>query len=93
MRPIDANKLLVKQISIGGPMQPRWISVVYADDIDAAPTITPESLVRHGRWIRDGFFYECSECGTVWHEEWIKSKVLKYCNECGAKMDLDGSMN
>ena len=88
-RLIDANKLPVKQINIGGPMLPRWISVVYADDIDAAPTITPESLVRRGRWIYGTVRGErvpiCSEC----RRDTGISYEYDYCPNCGAKMDLE----
>ena len=69
MRPIDADKLPVKRINIGGPiiggpMSPRWINVVYADDIDAAPTILPESLVRQEQ--QSGC---CKFCNTA-YDDW-----------------------
>lgn len=99
-RLIDANKLPVKQICIGGPMQPRWISVVYADDIDAAPTITPESLVRQEQQ-RSG----CGFCTTA-YDDWSdgfheKGSMLfyfdhvfgwegigvKFCPMCGRELD------
>lgn len=111
MRPIDANKLPVKRINIGGPiiaelgtstiggpMSPRWINVVYADDIAAAPTITPESLARHGRWetlsdpeeiIKD---FACSICDEVLCDFdtevcWPGKNCYFFCPNCGAKMD------
>ena len=49
--------------------------------------------VRHGHWIKRGYFYgeneyECSEC----HEtEWKTSDSrMKWCMFCGAKMDGGG---
>lgn len=87
MRLIDADALMEKLM--GKCRDGEVLYSIPPSAIDNAPTITPESLVRHGKWIQDGFFYACSECGAIWHEEWIKSKALKYCNECGAKMDLE----
>ena len=77
MRLVDTDKLPVKRINIGGPiiaelgtstiggpMSPRWINVVYADDIAAAPTITPESLA--GQEQQSGC---CKFCNTA-HDDW-----------------------
>lgn len=56
---------------------------------DEAPTITPESLVRHGRWLYSKIRMEqvpiCSECrrGTGVSYEY------DYCPNCGAIMDLE----
>lgn len=93
-RLIDANKLPVKQINIGGPMLPRWISVVYADDIDAAPTITPESLVRHTNWVmipvNGAAKFRCGNidcCRLI--PRGCAPNDLAYCPHCGAKMDLE----
>lgn len=54
------------------------------------PTISPESLVKHGRWIHDiNNLYGCSEC---LERETMSPKRLKpYCPNCGAKMDLEES--
>lgn len=58
-----------------------------------APTITPESLVRHGRWIKEwsdifGLEIErCSECQAM-HDR-NQSWDAPYCPLCGAKMDLE----
>ena len=63
-----------------------------ASEIEALPA-ADVSPVRHGRWIKRGYFcgeneYECSVC----HEtEWRTSASrMKYCMFCGAKMDLKG---
>lgn len=56
------------------------------------PTIDPESLRPHGRWVRpklkptyriDAPYYKCSSCGET--EDYIS----QYCPNCGAKMDLE----
>lgn len=69
---------------------------------DVAPVMSEEALedtpeadcapaadmapVRRGRWIKDGFFRKCSQCGAVWHEQWVLGKALAYCPQCGAEM-------
>lgn len=63
---------------------------------DAAPTITPEGLVRHGRWekVEDpggGSHWMCSSCGTEWYFE-ADGPVENGCNYrpgCGDKLDLE----
>lgn len=51
--------------------------------IDAVP-------VRHGKWILDEEFIDCSECRR---EKWSRVpyeslvKGFKYCPNCGARMD------
>ena len=63
------------------------------DWIDDAPTIDPDSLIPHGKWIE----YEasdsdldprcrCSKCGSV------ETPLARhsYCPNCGAKMDKEG---
>lgn len=90
---VDVDKLPVKQISIGGPMMPRFVSVVYADDIAAAPAAGVAPVVR-GRWIVHEPFesgmhncdkcIECSECNT-WFGYDCYAKT-NYCPNCGARM-------
>ena len=102
-RLIDANALL-KEIedwhdSLGGTMNPAdWgIQNVLqsvmdyineAEDIDAVPVV-------HGRWMWEGRFKACSECGT--YIDWdntLGANHWRYCPRCGAKMDggaADGS--
>ena len=62
--------------------------------IDAAPTIDPESLRPHGRWVdvktgyirsRD-FKEKCSICGFVRSSD-CGDADFKYCPNCGAKME------
>ena len=40
--------------------------------------------VRHGRWIEDGNYQYCSECGE--EHSWVDYRA-PYCDICGAKMD------
>ena len=40
--------------------------------------------VRHGRWIEDGNYQYCSECGE--EHSWVDYRA-DYCDVCGAKMD------
>lgn len=47
--------------------------------------------VRHGRWIEDGNYQYCSECGE--EHSWVDYRAA-YCDVCGAKMDgMDGGVN
>ena len=96
VRLIDANALPVTTLTDGGYWQK---DVVYKADIDAAPTITPESLVVHGQWNGEGDGYadgeivldvwHCSECDYCIDDGTDDVELLpNYCPNCGAKMDL-----
>lgn len=75
--------------------------LVSKQEIDRLPTITPESLVRHGNWILKGRNILCSECKVVFEEleenELFEArailgelcKIEKFCFNCGAKMYLE----
>lgn len=57
------------------------------DSIDEQPTIDPESLRPHGKWIESPSTvpfqtYKCSVCGCE-----ILYEDTKYCPYCGAKME------
>ena len=57
--------------------------------IDRQPTIDPESLRPHGRWIQvesawGQAQHECSCCGCKWPEY---ARFFAYCPYCGAKME------
>ena len=67
------------------------------EDIDAAPTIDPESLRPRGTWegTADGYAdgelvydtWTCSECGyTVDTDD--PDYLTKFCPNCGAKMEV-----
>jgi len=56
------------------------------DCLGDAPTITPESLIKHGYWLDfdgDGLSYQCSVCNLRTRD------VHNYCPRCGAKMDME----
>lgn len=88
---IDRDKLPVNQIPIGGPMMPRIISVVYADDIAAAPAADVVEVV-HGKWIKKhkhvgGFrrytgVDDMGEQHTITVDERAEFDD-RYCSECG----------
>lgn len=83
-RLIDANALHYR---MGVNQDDKQIFYVTGEDIDAAPTIDPESLRPSGRWNDACYYhdrplcYECSNCGL---------KLMykpNYCPHCGAKME------
>lgn len=85
MRLIDADKIVFDYSGLCYIAQSDGIGITkyFADQIKSAPTITPESLVVHGRWIDKGSLScRCSECGCK------NGKETPYCPNCGAKMDL-----
>lgn len=53
-------------------------------DIEAAPTIAPESLRPKGRWEEKecGMLYACDQCGYL-----TDYQLSKFCPVCGAKME------
>jgi len=90
MRLIDADALLEifdETARVCGNDALRRQMEIY---LDAAPTITPDSLVKRGRWI-DG---RCTNCAweapdTVNYygyedENWV---YTKFCPNCGALME------
>lgn len=85
MRLIDAGALETHEIYEG-----EWVRVVYADDIDNAPTVEAEP-VRHGRWVWKNKKVFCpgdcwwppTEFKDTWKEKegsWIEKEL--YCSEC-----------
>ena len=81
MRLIDADALMEKY-----QKTTVWDSWV---EINSAPTIDPESLREHGKWIG---CCECSVChNEVWCDGyyWETPSDFTYCPNCGAKMDLE----
>lgn len=91
MRLIDADELKKKSSKMMFEKATGFGSfdAVGVLDIDAAPTIDPESLRPTAEWIDRGYVcgeheYECSAC----HEtEWRTSeKRMKYCMFCGKRM-------
>ena len=68
-----------------------YVKIVLYRDIENADTITPESLVRHGRWIErakeKGQVY-CSECATI-EKSTDSNYKSRCCPHCGSVMDLE----
>lgn len=85
-RLIDADALHWR---MGVNQDDEQIFYVTGEDIDAAPTIDPESLRPTAHWISDSLYVDgkwkllqwCSLCNC---RGWRK---IKYCPHCGAKME------
>lgn len=99
MRLIDADALGIglcnPDIFMDRSYAAGWNGVVRL--LQSAPTITPESLVRHGRWVKienlgGDSHWMCSSCGVEWYFEadGPVENGSNYCPRCGAKMDLEG---
>lgn len=43
--------------------------------------------VRHGHWLENMFFIECSECGFTTDK--MFREEMPHCPNCGARMDED----
>lgn len=91
MRLIDADALIQTTKNFCDGYKVHWIDKKVLTWIDHAPTITPESLVVHGRWIVGKTGYYCSNCKGKPGQHPTKCGVLlsDYCPNCGAKMDLE----
>lgn len=95
-RLIDANVVLAKKFTTGlsdaSGNYYGYADVVFADDIENAPTVDAVEVVR-GRWERrkschsqTGFVDRCSICQSDLVHLGHKTN---YCPNCGAKMDGD----
>lgn len=84
-RLIDADELndvLDKEIfrkKREGYLNFEMVEVIKNEFVENAPTIDAEPI-RHGRWVMDKGYNECSICGC-------NEVVTPYCPQCGAKMD------
>ena len=84
-RLIDADELKKDfRLNFGGVSH----AVAACEIIDRQPTIDPESLRPHGRWIKaesdcEQIQYKCSCCGC----KWPYVRFFAYCPYCGAKME------
>ena len=100
MRPIDANRLRMRLESYVRDCEQEedWLPAqVFMDviaEIQDCPTIDPEDLRPHGRWLvfNNGTKEEpqqdhmaCSRCGWYWSIA-DHSKVFSHCPNCGAKI-------
>lgn len=107
-RPIDANALYEDVSRMGltnGSALGRHSGMAdaIAQMIQDAPTIDPESLRGHARWVRDenvkiitvdayGNAFEspavyCENCNTALSEADFKGHVWNYCPVCGFIME------
>ena len=96
MRLIDADALGVGRCSrdiLPDAYCAGWNGLIHI--INSAPTINPDDLRAHGRWICKNKAYgeyECSACGgldTDCSDYYSSHDVTEqdYCPNCGAKMD------
>ncbi len=94
MRLIDADALPREEFQIVDEWHMhKNVGVVFAEDIDRAPTVDDVAPVRHGRWALDTAHTEeiyahpvkCSVCGRT--EVLGYETLTPYCPNCGAKMD------
>lgn len=98
-RLIDANVVLEKQFTAGlSDVSGNYYGhadVVFADDIENAPTVDAVEVV-HGRWEQVQKWatkakYRCSVCGReIMSATTVNIEKYPYCH-CGAKMDGDGN--
>ena len=86
-RLIDANDLKKEIASTFHGTLGLTVTGAVHEIIDRQPTIDPESLRPHGKWVDSSFYhdrplcYDCSNCGF---------KLMykpNYCPNCGAKMN------
>ena len=87
MRLIDADAL-VKEANTDGAY-----GYVDVAQIEAMPTIDPESLRPQGEWIHEGDGWDecwkCSACKEHFafdYDPTDEETFVKYCPDCGAKM-------
>lgn len=64
-----------------------FLPAIVKRTIERAPTVGPENLRPHGRWVAHGEHsdvFECTHCSEeVWDEK------TPFCPYCGARMDLN----
>lgn len=83
-RLIDANALHYR---MGVNQDDKQIFYVTGEDIDAAPTIDPESLRPRGHWESPSKLLNivnCTACKTTFPGDFDE---FRYCPNCGAKME------
>lgn len=93
VRLIDANALLEQTEIICGRYEVHWTDNRVMVWISNAPTIDPERLRPHGKWILgEPDFYgnrkpSCSVCGEYHLSNWTDYARCKCCPNCGAMME------
>ena len=51
-------------------------------------TVADVAPVRHGRWVKHGHKWQCTNCKVLMSIDGTpKENLLNYCPNCGAKMD------
>ena len=51
-------------------------------------TVADVAPVRHGRWVKHGRRWQCTNCKVLMSIDGTpKENLLNYCPNCGAKMD------
>ncbi len=94
VRPIDANALIKMMVAENNrhPGASWEISDIERYVTKLLPTINPDDLRPHGRWINayvEGVhYYRCSECGEYIEAVWTANFIFKNCPNCGACMNL-----
>ena len=86
-RLIDANALHYR---MGVNQDDKQILYVTGKDIDAAPTIDPESLRPKGHWERPSKLLNivnCTACKATFPGDFGDFDEFRYCPCCGAKME------
>lgn len=85
-RLIDADELNWR---LGVNQNDKQIFYIMGEDIDAAPTIDPESLRPRGHWESPSKLLNivnCTACKTTFPGDFDE---FRYCPNCGAKMDKE----
>lgn len=86
MRLIDADALPREEFQIVNEWHMhKNVGVVFAEDIDRAPTVDDVAPVRHGHWKQDKGGKVSANCSIC--DSWMPFRILPYCPYCGARMD------
>ena len=92
MRLIDADDLIARIDKAVQIMDIDSIPVPYIRQcVIEMPAISPETIVKHGRWEYDHGAWQCSQCAedNPYGIDFEARKFSNYCPNCGAKMDLE----
>lgn len=87
VRLIDANAIVYVQ-SENGSLD----DYAYRHDINKMPTIDPENMRPHGKWMKPtkiaGRIFDIPQCSVCRGVPPGVNKFTKYCPYCGAKMEV-----
>lgn len=97
VRIIDANslkELLIYEFKQSGEYTMYETGIGEAlNHLDNQPTIDPDSLRPHGKWVGEGMDARCGHCGEHPLKDmngdsvWYWSYKPMFCPNCGAKME------